>query len=135
MLGKFFTLNCVQDIIIGALIVIVWILELYFGSNWQLYCHLLYMDHVLVASQVVLVIKDPPANAGDMRRGFDPWIGRVSWRRAWQPTPVFLPGESLWTEEPGRLQSIGSHRVGYDWSNLACHINVLLNSLYLVLGI
>ena len=29
------------------------------------------------------------------------------WRRKWQPTPVFLPGES-WTEEPGRLQSMGS---------------------------
>ena len=26
----------------------------------------------------------------------------------------------LWTKEPGRLQSIGSHRVGYNWSNLAC---------------
>ena len=24
----------------------------------------------------------------------DPWIGRSPWRRAWQPTPVFLPGES-----------------------------------------
>ena len=28
------------------------------------------------------------------RRGFDPWIGKIPWRRAWQPTPVFLPGES-----------------------------------------
>ena len=27
--------------------------------------------------------------------GFDPWIGKIPWRRAWQPTPVFLPGESL----------------------------------------
>ena len=26
----------------------------------------------------------------------------------------------LWTEEPGRLQCIGLHRVGHDWSNLAC---------------
>ena len=25
---------------------------------------------------------------------FDPWIGKIPWRRAWQPTPVFLPGES-----------------------------------------
>ena len=25
---------------------------------------------------------------------FDPWIGKISWRRAWQPTPVFLPGKS-----------------------------------------
>ena len=26
--------------------------------------------------------------------GFDPWVGKVPWRREWQPTPVFLPGES-----------------------------------------
>ena len=31
-------------------------------------------------------------------------------RRTWQPTPVFLPGESPWTEEPGGLQSIWSPR-------------------------
>jgi len=29
-----------------------------------------------------------------------------------QPTPVFLPGESSWTEEPGGLQSMGLQRVG-----------------------
>ena len=28
------------------------------------------------------------------RHGFDPWIGKIPWRRKWQPTPVFLPGES-----------------------------------------
>ena len=28
------------------------------------------------------------------RSGFDPWVGKIPWRRAWQPTPVFLPGES-----------------------------------------
>ena len=28
------------------------------------------------------------------RRGFDPWVGKKPWRRAWHPTPVFLPGES-----------------------------------------
>ena len=27
------------------------------------------------------------------RPGFDPWVGRIPWRRKWQPTPVFLPGE------------------------------------------
>ena len=27
------------------------------------------------------------------RPGFDPWAGKVSWRRKWQPTPVFVPGE------------------------------------------
>ena len=30
-----------------------------------------------------------------MRRRFDPWVRRIPWRREWQPTPVFLPGESL----------------------------------------
>ena len=28
------------------------------------------------------------------RRGFDPWVGKIPWKRAWQPTPGFLPGES-----------------------------------------
>ena len=28
------------------------------------------------------------------RPGFDPWVGKIPWRRAWQPTPVFVPGES-----------------------------------------
>jgi len=35
-----------------------------------------------------------------------------SWSRAWQPTPVLLPGESPWTEEPGGLQHMRSQRVG-----------------------
>ena len=28
------------------------------------------------------------------RPGFTPWVGKISWRRKWQPTPVFLPGKS-----------------------------------------
>ena len=34
-------------------------------------------------------------------------LGKIPWRGAWQFTPVFLPGESSWTEEPGGLQSWG----------------------------
>ena len=46
------------------------------------------------ASQVVLVVKNLPADAGNiMRRGFDPWVRKIFWRREWQSTPVFLPGE------------------------------------------
>ena len=44
----------------------------------------------------------------------DPWVGKNPWRRAWQPIPVFLPGETPGTKEPGRLQSIGSQRVRHD---------------------
>ena len=38
------------------------------------------------------------------RPGFDPWVGKIH-RRAWQPSPVFLPGEVPWTEDSGGLQS------------------------------
>jgi len=37
-------------------------------------------------------------------------------RRWWHPTPVLLPGKIPWMEEPGRLQSMGSRRVGHDWA-------------------
>ena len=48
------------------------------------------------------------------RCGFHPWVGKIRWSRKWQPTPVFLPGESPWTEEPDGLQSMESPRVGHD---------------------
>ena len=44
-------------------------------------------------------------------RGLDPWVGKIPWRRKWQPTPVFLPGKSL-----GR----GGHRIRYNLSNCLC---------------
>jgi len=43
----------------------------------------------------------------------------MHWRRQWQPTPVFLPGESQGWGEPGGLPSLGSHRVRHNWSDLA----------------
>ena len=48
-----------------------------------------------MASQVALVVKNLPANAGDVRRReSDPWVGKIPWRRKWLPTPVLLPGKS-----------------------------------------
>ena len=38
-------------------------------------------------------VKNPPANAGCSGDGFDPWIGKMLWRKKWQPNPVFLPGK------------------------------------------
>ena len=51
-------------------------------------------DRPSEASQVVLVVKSPLANAGDLRDVFDPWVGKIPWRRRWLPTLLFLPGES-----------------------------------------
>ena len=35
------------------------------------------------------------------RPGFDPWLGKIPWRRKWQPTPVLLALKIPWTEELG----------------------------------
>ena len=37
-------------------------------------------------------VNNPPANA--RRHGFNFWVGKIPWRRKWQPAPVFLPGNS-----------------------------------------
>ena len=58
------------------------------------------------ASQVV---KNPSCQCRRHKRlGFDPWVGKIPWRRAWQPTPVFLPGESH-----GQRGLAGNKRVGH----------------------
>jgi len=43
-----------------------------------------------------------------------PCVGKILWRRKWQPIPGFLPGKIPWTEEPGGLQSMESQRAGYN---------------------
>ena len=43
----------------------------------------------------------------------------MHWRRKWQPTPVFMPGESQGWWEPGGLPTMGLHRIGHNWSDLA----------------
>ena len=67
------------------------------------------------------------------RPGFNPWVGKIPWRRGRQPTPVFLPGESPWAEELSGLQFMGSQRVRHDWSDLA-HTHTCTN-LYVQRGL
>ena len=39
--------------------------------------------------------KEPPFQCKRLKRcGFDLWVRKIPWRRKWQPTPAFLPGES-----------------------------------------
>ena len=46
------------------------------------------------------------------RHGFNPWVGKIPCMAL---TPLYLPEESPWLEEPDGLQSIGSQRVRHDW--------------------
>ena len=48
------------------------------------------------------------------RHVFDPWAGKIPWRRAWQPPPVFLSGESPW--RVAWWDTI--HRVSKSWTQL-----------------
>ena len=66
---------------------------------------------MLWASQLVLVAKNLLANAGDIRGAVSiPGLGRPS--GGGHTTHCSVPAWRIpWTEEPGRLQSLGSHRV------------------------
>ena len=44
----------------------------------------------MVTSLVAQSVNNLPAT---QETGFDSWAGKIPWRRKWQPTPVFLPGE------------------------------------------
>ena len=81
------------------------------------------------ASQVVLVVKEPAYQCRRHKRcRFDPWVSKILWRRAWQPTAIFLPGESFGQREPGGLQSIWSH----SWTQLKYFImHTCTNTWYL----
>ena len=68
------------------------------------------------ASQVAAVVKNLPANAEDMY--IFPGLGRSPGGGYDNPLHI-LAWRIPWTEEPGRLQSIGSQTVGHDWSDLA----------------
>ena len=65
------------------------------------------------------MVKNRPVNAGDIRdMGLIPGSGRSP--RGGHGNPLqYSCRENPWTEEPGGLQSIGSHRIGHDWSDLA----------------
>ena len=94
-------------------------------AHFYFCCHYLYLTQQLClllqfapvkyhweTSLVAQMVKSIYLQCGRPR--FNPWVGKISWRRKWQPTPVFLPGKSH-----GRRNMVGyspwGHRVGHDW--------------------
>ena len=63
------------------------------------------------------------------RRGFSPWVGKIPWRRKWQPTLVFLPGESMdrgaWR---ARVHGVSKSQTGLKW--LSMHTAFCRHSIY-----
>ena len=62
-----------------------------------------------------LYLKEPACQCRRHKRcGFDPWVWKIPWRRAWQPTPVCLPGDPM---ERGTWPAI-VHRVTKSWTQM-----------------
>ena len=68
-------------------------------------------------SDLAGMVKNPSANAGDIGSIMD-WEHLLE--EALASHSSILAWKIPWSEKPDRLQSIGSHKVGHDWSNLAC---------------
>ena len=99
-------------------------------SSFPIGCFYAAMEKAMATHSSILAWKIPwmeepgrPQSMGSLRVGHD-WASSLSfftfmhWRRKWQPTPVFLPGESQ-----GWGSLVGCHlwgrTVGHDWSDLA----------------
>ena len=102
-------------------------LEVPFSSNLQqapFHITLSTLAFMLIISCRLFCLIPPelgfPGGSAVKRRRLDSWVGKIPWRRAWQPTPVFFSWKIPWTEEPGQLQSTGSQTFEHDWSNRAC---------------
>ena len=80
----------------------------------------MYKCYILVgASQAALVVKNPPANAGDLR-GMDSIPGSGDPLEEGMATHSSILALRIpWIEETGGLQSIGPHTIGHDRSHLA----------------
>ena len=79
-------------------------------------CFFLHLLHWQVDFFFFLTTVSPACQWRRCKRfGFNPWVGKIPWRRKWQPTPVFLPGEFH-----GRRSLVGYSpwcpRVGHDWA-------------------
>ena len=68
-----------------------------------------------------------------MRCGFNPWVRKIPWRKAWQPAPVCLPGKAHGQKMLASCSRWGHKQSEQDWSDLVCrtliHLGPLLSPL------
>ena len=78
------------------------------------------------ASQVVLVVKNPPPSAREGR--FNPWVRKIFWIKRWHSTPVFLPGKSYGQRSLAGYSPCG-HKESETAEPLSMHLNSCLKAL------
>ena len=69
-------------------------------------------------------VKNPPAKQETRGDIYDPWVGKIPWRRKWQPIPVFLPGKSH-----GQRSLVGYSPWGQKESDTTKHILALCTGM------
>ena len=81
------------------------------------FSHVLFQNLKIIITEMSHLVAQMVKNLPAMQ---ETWVQslaqEIPWWREWQPTPIFLPGEFPWTEEPDGLQSMGLQRVGHDWA-------------------
>ena len=70
--------------------------------------------------------KEPTTNVS-RSYGFNLWVGKIPWRRKWQPTPVFLPGKSHGQRSLAGYSPWGPKRVGQDLATKQQHFIYLFS--------
>ena len=90
--------------------------------------------------------KESSCNAGDAGDlGMIPWVGKIPWRRKWQPTSVFLPGKSHgqrnqadhspWGhKELDTIEWLSTHTPVYGWPDSLPHLHPFLSAWFWVLS-
>ena len=70
--------------------------------------------------KVTLVVKEFACQCRRCKRSrFYPWVGKISWKKKWHPTPLFLPGKIQWAEEPGGVGRADYSPWGHKWAQLS----------------
>ena len=97
------------------------------GAEWLSYAALKFLTQLSELTNVYYFLGFPRWCSGKesrcqcrrhKRRGFDPWVRKIPWRRKWQPTPVFLPGKSH-----GQRGLVGYSAWGGEESDMAEQLN------------
>ena len=88
--------------------------------------------YYLWASQVAQWLKKKNKPTCQCRRcGFDPWVGKIPWRRKWQPTPIFLPGKFHGQESLEGYSPWGHKRFGHNKTIIICVFLINKNFIWI----
>ena len=95
----------------------------------QLLPHLFPFLHLSGASLVSQMVKNLDYKAGVP--AFDPWVGKIPWRKEWRPTPMFLPGEFHGQRNLVGYSPWGRRRVPHNWmtNSLLLYLLIYFNLL------